>query len=183
MGGHHLILGEMKDYLTGHIIEDSHDERYRQKIARYLVEQKGFAKAAIRRNQELLVRAGEKRAIIRIALVIRSDDLTVLVINYGPGSLVTRLRPTLALSRLVEPYQVPFAAVTNGEEVNLLDVQTGKVRAVGFKALPSRKEVFDYLNSHELVPLTDKAVAMESRIAFAYEVDGSCPCDDTICRL
>jgi len=26
-------------------------------------------------------------------------------------------------------------------------------------------------------------VLMESRIAYCYEVDGACPCDDTICRI
>jgi hypothetical protein len=25
--------------------------------------------------------------------------------------------------------------------------------------------------------------ALESRVAYCYEVDGACPCDDTICRL
>ena len=32
-------------------------------------------------------------------------------------------------------------------------------------------------------PISANRVEMESRIVYAYEVDGSCPCDDTICRL
>ena len=41
---HHLVLGEMTDYLTGKTVEDNHDERLRQKIARFLVERKGYGK-------------------------------------------------------------------------------------------------------------------------------------------
>jgi len=45
--GHHLILGELVDYITGETIEDTHDERYRQKLAHLLVEHKGYFKKEI----------------------------------------------------------------------------------------------------------------------------------------
>jgi hypothetical protein len=48
MNDHHLILGQLVDFITGRIIADTHDERYRQKIARLLVETKGYRKADIR---------------------------------------------------------------------------------------------------------------------------------------
>ena len=38
--GHHLILGELIDFITGETLQDTHDERYLQKLARLLVEQK-----------------------------------------------------------------------------------------------------------------------------------------------
>ena len=44
MAGHHLILGEITDFITGKTIEDTHDERYRQKIAKFLVNEKGYDK-------------------------------------------------------------------------------------------------------------------------------------------
>ena len=33
MAGHHLILGKLADFLTGDILDDTLDERYRQAIA------------------------------------------------------------------------------------------------------------------------------------------------------
>ena len=45
--GHHLILGELIDFITGETIQDTHDERYRQKLARLLVEHKGYVKKEI----------------------------------------------------------------------------------------------------------------------------------------
>ena len=32
-------------------------------------------------------------------------------------------------------------------------------------------------------PIAAERAEMESRIIYAFEVDGSCPCDDSICRL
>jgi hypothetical protein len=61
MGNHHLVLGELIDFLTGEIRVDTHDERYRQKIARFLVSQKGFAKEQIESLRPLTVVAGENR--------------------------------------------------------------------------------------------------------------------------
>ena len=44
MQGHHLILGELVDFISGKIIKDTHDERYRQKLAHLLVNRKGYLK-------------------------------------------------------------------------------------------------------------------------------------------
>ena len=32
MGGHHLIMGELTDLVTGQTLPDTHDERYRQRF-------------------------------------------------------------------------------------------------------------------------------------------------------
>ena len=66
MAGHHLILGERTDIITGETIMDTHDESYRQKIAGLLINHKGYQKGEIKTRKELLVQAGEKRAIIKI---------------------------------------------------------------------------------------------------------------------
>ena len=64
--GHHLILGQLTDFLTGRVLDDTHDERYRQKLARLLVEQKGYAKADVLPRRELRVSAGNNCALIWI---------------------------------------------------------------------------------------------------------------------
>jgi len=71
MNGHHLILGELADFITGEPLKDTHDERYRQKLARLLVEEKGYSKSDILPRMELLVHAGNKRAILKIDFGVR----------------------------------------------------------------------------------------------------------------
>ena len=46
----------------------------------------------------------------RDAAVIRG----IRLLTFGPGSIVSRERPALAVARLVAPYQVPVVVVTNG---------------------------------------------------------------------
>lgn len=183
MKGHHLILGELIDVISGESLPDTHDERYRQKIAYLLVQQKGYRKEDISPRHRLLVKAGPKQALIPVDFVIGTGNRIVMIIKYGPGSLVTRRRPALALSRLVAPYQVPIAVVTNGEQAEVLDASSGKVLAEGLAAIPSKTSLMENITQWGFAPISGKRLEMESRILYAYEVDDSCPCDDTVCRL
>jgi Type I restriction enzyme R protein N terminus (HSDR_N) len=183
MDGHHLILGQLADFLTGEILEDTHDERYRQKLARFLATQKGYAKSEILPRHELRVKAGENCALIRIDLAIKLGDKIGMLVKYGPGSITTRHRPVLAASRLLAPYQIPVAIVTNGEDCDVLDGATGTVLASGLDQIPDRMSLTASMQKASFQLITPHRTEMESRILFAYEIDGACPCDDTVCRL
>jgi hypothetical protein len=183
MGGHHLILGELTDFFTGLPLKDTHDERYRQRLARLLVEKKGYRKKDITPRVELTVRAGGSRAVIPIDFLISLSGRIGMVVKYGPGSLVTRHRPVLAASRLVAGYQVPVAVVTNGEDADVLDGATGRVMASGLDSLPSRVDLEAVVARARFREIDARRMEMEERIIFCYEVDGACPCDDTVCRI
>jgi len=183
MQGHHLILGELVDFITGETIQDTHDERYRQNLARMLVNQKGFMKKEIKPRRELRVSAGEKSARIKIDFEIYVSGKIGMIIKYGPGSLVTRQRPALAVSRLVAPYQVPVVVVTNGKDADILEGKTGKVVAQNLHSIPSKRDLIEKVTTMNLNPISSEQAKIESRIVYAFEVDGSCPCDDSICRL
>jgi hypothetical protein len=70
MNGHHLILGELNDFITGEILKDTHDERYRQRLARLLVNRKGYLKSDIEPRKNLIVQAGENKAAIKIDFLV-----------------------------------------------------------------------------------------------------------------
>jgi len=181
--GHHLILGELVDFISGKTLVDTHDERYRQNLARLLVEHKGYLKKEIKPRCKLRVSAGEKSAIIKIDFEINVSGKMGMIIKYGPGSLVTRQRPALAISRLVAPYQVPIVVVTNGKDADVLEGKTGEVVAQGLQSIPSKVDLIEKLTATNLNRISAEQAEIESRIVYAYEIDGSCPCDDTICRL
>lgn len=181
--GHHLILGELIDFITGETIQDTHDERYRQKIARFLIEHKGYLKKDIEPRCELLVTAENNRAKVKIDFKVKLFGKIFMVIKYGPGSLVTRHRCAIAASRLVAPYQVPLVVVTNGENADTIDGPTGRIIASGFASIPSKADLVAGFENREFREISAKQAEMEARIVYAFEVDGSCPCDDTVCRL
>jgi hypothetical protein len=183
MAGHHLILGKLTDFLTGEVLVDTLDERYRQKIARWLVEQKRYGLEEIEPRRDLLLRADHRRAVIKVDFVVKVAGRVGMVIRFGPGSIVSRERPALAVSRLVEAYQVPIAVVTNGEDAEVLAAESGRILGRGLDAIPSRSELLRMVESHSFETIALQRAVMESRVAYCYEVDGACPCDETICRL
>jgi hypothetical protein len=181
MNGHHLVLGELEDCLTGDILTDTHDERYRQDLARLLLDTKGYRRADIQPRTPLTVAIEKKRATLTIDFVIRLASKSAMVIQYSPGSIVTRHRPVLAISRLLTPYQIPIAVATNGEDADVLDARTGCCVSSGLAAIPARHRLYAIVKEASFQPIEPQRAAMEARILYAYEVDGRCPCDDTVC--
>lgn len=177
------MLGELEDFLTGQKIEDNHDERLRQKTVRFLVEKKQYAKKHISGPVKLSVRAGEKKAVIKVDYVVRLFDKTCVLVKYGPGSLVTRRRPALGASRLLEPYQIPLVVVTNGMDAEIMDGLSGKILGKCFDDIPSEPELRDKFDFFDFKAIPPDRARLESRIVYAYEVDDACPCDDNVCRI
>lgn len=183
MTGHHLILGELVDFLTGKTIEDTLDERLRQEVAKSLVLQLGYEREDIRAGEKIPVTCNENRALIPLDFRIVLHQRTAMIVKYGPGSILTRRRPALALSRLAAPYQVPFVVVTNGRDSEVLSGDSGRRLGEGLDAIPTKSRLLRLVAVAGWAPLTEKQIEMESRILYAYEIDGACPCDDTVCKL
>ena len=183
MNGHHLILGEIDDFISGEPIKDTHDERYRQQLARLLVNRKGYLKSDIEPRKSLIVQAGDQRAGIKIDYLINLGGKVCMVIKYGPGSIVTRRRSLLAISRVLEPYQIPIAVVTNGEDAEVVEGSSGNVISQGLGTIPSKSRLIEMTSENSFQPITADRAEIESRIVYCYEVDGSCACDEDVCRL
>ena len=183
MNGHHLILGELEDFLTGDTLKDTHDERYRQSLARMLIQVKGYRRKDVHSRAPLAISVDHKKAALSIDFVIQLSSRIEMIIQYSPGSIVTRHRPILALTRLLAPYQIPVAVATNGEEADVLDATSGELWFSGLAAIPSRSHLMEITRKATFQPIKPKQAEMESRILYAYEIDGRCPCDDTVCRI
>ena len=183
MNGHHLILGELTDFITGDTLKDTHDERYRQKIARLLTGQLGYLKADVEPRRALVAKADSKRAVLKIDFTITLEGRTCMVLKYGPGSLVTRRRAVLAVSRLLAPYQVPVAVITNGQDAEIINGASGEVTASGLESIPSKANLTKMAASETFAPISAQQAEMESRILYCYEVDDRCECDDDVCLL
>jgi len=183
MSGHHLILGALTDCINGETLDDTLDERHRQQIGRLLVDQKGYAKTAITPRFALDFGIGEKCARILVTYMIHGADHIAMLVHYGPGSLVTRHRPALAMSRLAADYQIPVVVVTNGEQADILDGKDGAILATGLDQIPDPHDLTIICGRQEWQPVGKERRKMESRILMAYEVDDRCPCDDTTCKI
>jgi hypothetical protein len=107
---------------------------------------------------------------------------SVMIVRYGPGSLVTRERPALASARVLEPYQVPVTVVTNGEDAEVIDTATSEVISTGIASIPSREVLLKRLEDTEFTPVSPGRREAEKRILSAYDwLEHSLECDDDWC--
>lgn len=178
---HHLIYGTCRDYLTGESLVDTDDERIRQRLAMFLVKDKGYAKSDLEPRLKIDTLFAGQFVVSLIDFVVRAEGRRFMVVRYGPGSLVTRERPAIAAARVLEPaYQIPLAVVTNGEDAELLDSLSGKVLATGLDAIPGRQEAPALVASLAFNPLADPGKReRELRILNAFDVEVCCaggPC-------
>ena len=100
------------------------------------------------------------------------------MIKYAPGSLVTRRLSTLALSRIIKSYQIPIVVVTNGEDAEILEGDSGNVTSTGLDNLPVKN-----IEKFSFKPIKKTMFDQASRIVYACEIDGACPCDSDVCII
>ncbi len=177
---HHLIYGTLIDFINGETLTDTDDERFRQRIARFLVEEKGWAKDEIRPRVKIETLFSGNFVVSKIDFVVMLEERGFMVVRYGPGSMVTREKPALAAARVLEPdYIIPVAVVTNGRDAEVLETRKGRVMATGLEGIVAREdapEVAARLGYHKLPDARREA---ELRILNAYDVEVCCaggPC-------
>ncbi len=181
--GRKRILGKTTDFITGKEITDTDDERYRQKLARLLVDVKGYEKGDIepRRRIEMVIEG--KKVLSLIDFVVSAGPTKFMVIKFGPGSLVTRERPALAAARILAAYEIPFTVVTNGEDAEVLDTYSGAVIEKGVDAIPDKASALKTLEHTTLHELSPAQIEAEKRIISAYDyLEHSLECDDDWCK-
>jgi hypothetical protein len=177
---HHMIYGNLVDFVTGEPLVDTDDERYRQKLARLLVEERGFAKNELTMRRRIETLFNHQFVASKIDIVVSIGEQRVLVVRYGPGSLVTRERPAIAAARVLEENQlIPLVVVTNGEDGELLDARTGKVLGTGLEAIPTREAVLKMMPTLDFTPVAPERREPELRILNAFDIEVCCaggPC-------
>ena len=177
---HHMIYGDLVDFVTGETVVDTDDERYRQKICRFLIEEKGFEKSDLEVRRKIETLFAGQFVVSRIDAVIMTAGRRLVLIRYGPGSLVTRERPALAAARVLDPdHIIPLTIVTNGEDAEVLDTVSGKVIGQGLDAFPDRQQVLKLANAEPIPGPDADRREKELRILNAFDLEACCvgePC-------
>ncbi len=181
VASHHIIYGMCEDYVSGEMVPDTDDERYRQKLARLMVDEKRFSKNDLESHSKIDTLFAGVFVTSKIDLIVSYNGKRFMIVRYGPGSLVTRERPAIAAARILDSsHQIPLAIVTNGEDAEVLDTYSGKVIATGLDAIPGKKETSKLIEELEFSPFSDsKKRDREKRILNAFDIEICCagnPC-------
>lgn len=173
---HHLVYGSLHDYLNGEELTDTDDERIRQDISRYMVENRGYDKNELipRLCIETLFTHNFVRSMIELTVEI--NGFWFMIVRYGPGSLVSRERSAIAAARVLHPdYQIPLAVVTNGRDAELIETATGKILGNGLESIPDRVQAEELLATlYFPARQNNPELEREKRILNAFDVERCC---------
>jgi hypothetical protein len=164
----------LTDCLTGEEIPFSNRDNIRQKMLRFLLDEKGYRKEDIRVDREIKYRIDGSDMASLVDISIMLHNRTLMVWKCASGSVVSRERQIIASARLLEDYLVPFAVVTNGRDLELLDTSTEKVTGEGLDAIPRREELEGIAEEFSPRPTNKKKLANEQRVLFTYDAI-ACP--------
>ncbi len=174
--GHHIVYGELQDYLTGTLLSDTDDERIRQGLARLLVEQLGYAKEELEPRLTINSCYNNNRVQTLIELTVRIMGKRLFLLRYGPGSLVTREKAAVSAARILDPeYRIPLAIVTNGRDAELIETAGGKVLAEGMECIPNRQRAEALLQEYVFEPFADPGLRDKAlRILNVFDQEVCC---------
>ena len=133
----------------------------RQDIEKFLLEEKGYAATEIEKDREFEVLIGNERCKSKTDIVIVIGGKRLVLIKCSVGALVSRERQAVACARVLEPYQIPFAVVTDAADAIMLDTLTGNVVGEGLAKIPSRTELGELLQKIEFKELPPERAEKE----------------------
>ncbi len=174
--GHHLVYGTLSDYLTGEKLRDTDDERLRQQLEVFFIEEKGYRKEELEPRLYIETNINNQAVRSTIELTIRILNKRTMIVRYAPGSLVTRERAALSAARILDHnYQIPLTVVTNSREAELLDTYSGKILTTGLKNIPDRLKLIKMATNLEYSPLISTSQReKEARILNVFDIDVCC---------
>ena len=157
------------DYLSGKEIPFSNRDNIRQKLVKALVEEKGYRKEDISLEREIRFEIEGLEVCSAVDISIGLAGKTLMVFKCASGSVVSRERQIIAAARLLEEYVIPFAVVTNGVNIELLDTISEKVIGDHMQLIPSRQELLENSGNLTLKSSRKKKLVYEQRILHTYD--------------
>ncbi len=155
----------------------SEDKRIQAALREFLINFRGYPEGFIVLDEPFSVTIGGRKRNFKADLSVRYGERLILVAKCSPGSVVTRERHIVSIARLMDKdCIVPLAIVTNGEEVSVLDGETGKIISEGWDGVPHWKDIPTILAGREKLTLTSEQRRKESHILDTYEFI-SCSCN------
>ena len=144
------------DFITGRAIPNHGAEENRQAVERLLVEVKGYDREEIEVDAEIQLEVEGECFSSTVDLVVCVNGSRYMIIKCAAGSLSSREREVIAAARLIEDYQIPVSAASDGESALVWDTVSGDLIGEGLEAIPPKSASVEDFDPGNAVPLEDK---------------------------
>ena len=160
------------DFITGEEVPNIGAEENRQKLERFLINEKGYDQADILVDPDIVVSFKGEPYRSTIDLVIVLENVRFMAIKCVAGAIDTWEREILAAARVFDKnYQIPFCAVCDGQNALVMDTLTGKKVGNALDSLFSRTEAVKLIEKITLEPLPENRIAKEQMIFRSYDLE------------
>lgn len=161
--------GTLRDYLTGEEIDETTFEEFRQALARFMVEEKGYPKEQLKAKVPLSYCVEGEEYERPIDLVLYDEDgKPVFIVIFCAGEVGSFERETVCAGRLIEGGPVPYALVSDSMDASLMDVRTGDRIERSMNAVPEYGKLLEMVDEAEVRPLTDEQKEKQTRVFHTY---------------
>ena len=160
------------DFITGEQVPNIGSEENRQKLERFLVNEKGYNPEDILVDTDIVVSFKGEPYRSTLDLVIVLDDVRFMAIKCVAGAIDTWEREILAAARVLEKkYQIPYCAVCDGQNALVIDTLTGKKVGKSLDAIFSKSEATRLLSGITLQPLPESRSIKEQMIFRSFDLE------------
>lgn len=156
------------DFITGRSKPNSGAEGNRQAVERFLVESKGYERNDIEVDAEIILDMDGEPYRSTIDLVVSANGFRFMVIKCAAGSLASREREVIASARLLEDYQIPICAASDGAAALVWDTVSGRLLGNGLDRIPSKEEAKKTFNPDNVTALEEKRRSRQKLIFRTY---------------
>jgi len=141
----------------------------RYHIYEILTKEKGFYPEDIQINPQFQIRLNTGEATVGIDFVITYDETSFMVIGCVSSGIEPWERYVIAFARAITDYQIPYAAVTDGEKVKIFDSVSGALIKDSMQEFFTRQEAASLMKNFQKIYSPEKRLEKEKRIIYAFE--------------
>lgn len=163
-------IDHLVDYITGNTVPNRGAETHRQKVERFLVENKGYAKTDLRVDFPLDLDLDGQIYHAAIDLVVCINDRPLMVVKCAAASLASCEREVCSAARLLTGGPSRFAVVSDGQTAIVWDVWTREQIGTGLTAIPDRSNALQADHTDQKPTLTENQKRREKLIFRTYDM-------------
>jgi len=149
----------------------------KQIVYEILTKEKGFYPEDIQIDPQFRLILSTCEATVGIDFLINLDKTSFMVIRcVSSGGIESWERYVIAFARAIKDYQIPYAAITDGEKVKVFDIVNGSLIKESTQEFFTRWEAGSLMKNFQRIPCPENRIEKEKRIIYAFE-SIKCPSD------
>jgi hypothetical protein len=141
----------------------------KQKVWEILTKEKKFDPGDLEIDPEFRLKLSNCEATVSIDFIVNLDSVSFMVIKCSSTAMESWEMYVISFARAVKDYQIPYAMVTDGENVRVTDVITGSLLCDSVQRLFTKQDAKNKMKNFKKIPYPSDRLEKAKRIMYAFE--------------